>query len=126
MNTVAQISFREKAIIAHGSDCPDWITALADECDLKGYVKPVSARLGYSHSAVSAVINGSYTGRTERIREAVVACFLSQTVTCPIVGEISSEKCMNFQRRKKMRATDPLAIKLWRGCRVCPNRRGTI
>jgi len=125
MRGTLTLTFRTKAECAYGSDCPKWILALADACDAAGFVKPVAARIGYSHSAVSAVINRSYTGRTERVEEAVVSCLMSGKVQCPVLSEITSERCHNIQSRKTLRATDPSAVKLWRACNsTCPNKRG--
>jgi len=120
----APLTFKTKAECAYGSSCPAWILALADACDAAGFVKPVASRIGYSHSAVSAVINRSYTGKTERIQEAVQSCLMSGKVICPVLGEIPSERCHNIQGRKKLRATDPSAVQLWRACHgACPNKR---
>lgn len=115
-------SFYQKAIAAHGRDCDPWILALAAACDKAGTVRPVAERLGYSHSAVSAAINGSYPGNLEKIRIAVVSCLMGYEVTCPVLGKIQSEKCLGIQRRRALTATDPTAVQLWRACRSgCPN-----
>jgi len=110
-------SFTQKAISAHGEDCDLWIKALAEECDKLGTVRPVAARIGYSHSAVSAVINGSYPGSLAKIQTAVTSCLMGNEVTCPVMGKIPSEKCLRIQRRTTLMSSDPTAVKLWRACR---------
>ena len=114
-------SFIQKALVAHGQDCEPWIKALAEECDKLGVVRPVAARIGYSHSAVSAVINGSYPGNRAKIQTAVTSCLMGNEVTCPVMGKIASEKCLKIQRRTTLMSSDPTAVKLWRACRSgCP------
>ena len=110
-------SFKQKAISAHGQGCEPWIIALAEACDKVGTVSPVAHRIGYSHSAVSAAINGSYPGNLTKIKIAATACLMNNEVTCPVLGKIPSEKCIGIQRRRKLTATDPGAVKLWRACR---------
>lgn len=111
-------SFSQKANAAHGPDCPPWIMALAKECDKLGTVRPVAKRIGYSHSAVSAVINGSYPGHFGKIEKAVTSCLMGNDVTCPVLGTIASESCLKIQRRKTFSAADPAAVQLWRACRT--------
>lgn len=114
--------FTSKAATAHGAACPDWIKVLAKACDKSGTVRPVAVRIGYSHSTVSAVINGCYPGNLDKIETAVKSCLMDSVVTCPVLGTIASEKCLGIQRRKTLSATDPTTVKLWRACRSgCPN-----
>lgn len=115
-------AFQTKAITAHGAECPPWIMALAVAVDKCGFVRPVAERIGYSHSAVSAVINGSYPGNLAKIQTAVTSCLMGNEVTCPVLGKIKAEKCNGIQRRTTLMASDPTAVKLWRACRKgCPN-----
>ena len=109
--------FQAKAIVAHGEGCPPWIMALATACDKAGTVRPVASRIGYSHSAVSAVINGSYPGNPDKIMVAVTSCLMGNEVACPVLGKVAAEKCLRIQRRPKLMASDPTAVKLWRACR---------
>ena len=114
--------FQAKAITAYGPDCDQWIMALATACDKAGTVRPVAVRIGYSHSTVSAVINGCYPGSLDKIQAAVTSCLMGNEVTCPVLGKIKAEKCLGIQRRASLSATDPTTVKLWRACRSgCAN-----
>jgi len=118
---VSGVSYMDKATAAN-RPLPEWIAALAAELDKAGKVAPVAARVGYSASALSSVINGSYTGRLAHIQDAVERTLMRDRVKCPVLGTITGEKCERFQRRKTAPATNPVSVRLFKACHsgVCP------
>lgn len=121
---MASIS-RDKAIAAFGSQAavPDWVWALAGECDRSSQGK-AAKRLNVSPSMVNQALKGTYTGDTARLESKVRGEFMSQTVNCPVLGEISTRKCLDEQKRP-FASTNPLRVAVYRACRSgCANFRG--
>jgi len=46
---------------------------------------------------------------------------MNQTVSCPVLGEITRRRCIDEQGRR-FAATNELRIELRRACPRCPNR----
>ena len=113
-------TMREKLTAAWG-DAPDaWLVALADAADDRG-TRPVAESIGYSPSLISAVVNGSYNGKHHHVEKAVRETLMRGVVGCPVLGEITGEKCAGKQRLK-LAATNPQAVRLFKACRSgCPN-----
>ena len=113
-------TMREKLVKAWGENPEAWLIALADAADDRG-TKPVAESIGYSPSLISAVVNGSYNGKYHHVEKAVREALMRGVVGCPVMGEITGEKCAGYQRRK-LAATNPAAIRLFKACRSgCPN-----
>jgi len=113
-------TMREKLTAAWGENPAAWLVALADAADERG-TKPVAESIGYSPSLISAVVNGSYNGQLKHVEKAVREALLRGVVGCPVLGEITGEKCAIYQRRK-LAATNPAAIRLFKACRSgCKN-----
>ena len=53
-----------------GAPLPDWLEALARECDRTSQNK-TAARLGYTAGAVSAILGNTYRASTEAFEQAV-------------------------------------------------------
>jgi len=98
----------------------DWIEVLRRECE-RSSQKRVGARLGYSASVISQVINRRYPGDLERIRLAVEGAYCGATVDCPAVGEMPRDRCLEHQQMS-FSASNPLRVLLARTCPECPNR----
>lgn len=110
----------KRAAAAWGSNTPDWISALAIECDATSQGK-VAERLGISGAVVNQVLGASYKGRLDRVEARVRGEYMKATVTCPVLGEISTRDCIANQG-KKFKPTNPLRVALRRTCPTCPNR----
>lgn len=82
----------------------------------------VGRRIGRSASAVNQVLHHKYNGNPARILELVAAEFGSETVQCPVMGEIPLARCTE-ERNKPFKATNPQRRRLFQACRTCPNNR---
>lgn len=96
-----------------------WVRLLETAYDADGPGK-TGARLGVSPAMVTATARGYYKSSLDTIRQAVLEVLGSDCVACPILGEISLASCRT-NREADFRATNPLAARLWRACRSCPN-----
>jgi hypothetical protein len=106
-----------------GAKPPEWLLALAEECDRPGQSQGKAAgRLGVSPAVVNQALKNAYKGRLDRLEERVRGEFMREVVACPILGEISKRACLDHQGRKYS-ATNPLRVKLFSACKTCPNRR---
>jgi hypothetical protein len=111
-----------RALAAWGASAPDWILALAKACDLASQSQ-VAALLEISAPRVNQVLGRSYKGRMDRVEQLVRGQYMKATVTCPVLGEISTRDCQEHQLRlKNFRPTNPLRIELRAACPNCPNR----
>jgi hypothetical protein len=109
----------EKANWAWAGLPPDWVDALAAACDATSG-RAVAARLGVSPAAVSRVLGASY-GATDAMERRVREVLMTAVVSCPVVGEIAVEACREHQARP-WTPVNPLCVRLYRECRVCPHR----
>jgi len=100
-----------------GQLLPDWLQALAEACDATSQRK-VAKLLGYSATTINQVINNGYGSGLREIEATVRAKLLTQDVECPVLGTISSDRCLDEQRRP-FAATSGLRVRLWRTCKVC-------
>ncbi|GAB4182001.1 MAG: hypothetical protein OHK0024_21170 [Thalassobaculales bacterium] len=94
--------------------------ALAAACDDTSQ-SAVARRLGYSASAINQALRRSYLGRLDRLEAAVRARLMATTVTCPLLGEIATARCLDEQQRPFQLHADPLRVQLYRACRACPH-----
>ena len=107
-----------------GEKLPDWVAALAAACDRLGSQGKVGKQLGISDSAVNQALGRSNPAlRLDRIEQKVRGEFMRQTVICPVLGEISTRDCLDYQQRK-FRPTNPARVALFKACKTCPNREG--
>ena len=99
----------------------DWIDALRAACDASTQVT-VARRIGYSAAVVSQVLKGTYAGDLGRVEGAVRGALMSETVDCPVLGEIRRDACLRNQRATFSANGDPLRRALRGTCPTCPNR----
>lgn len=106
---------------------PDWLH------ELRAQSTPTSAsprrsqataatKIGYSATVVNQVLKGTYKGDLQSVQRAVEGAFMGATVECPVIGELSRERCIEYQRAA-FRTTNPMRVALSRACPTCPNRR---
>jgi DNA-binding transcriptional regulator YdaS (Cro superfamily) len=106
-----------------GADAPEWVRALAEECDRTSQLQ-AAKRLGVSGSLVNQVLKHVYNGRYDGIEARVKGELLRETVLCPVLGEISSRRCLDEQARPYAN-TNRIRVALYKACRSgCPNFRG--
>jgi len=110
----------DRACAAWGARTPDWILALAGECDRSSQGK-AAEQLGISAAVVNQLIGNSYKGRVDSMEARVRGEYMKAVVECPVLGEISTRDCIGHQRRKFM-PTNPLRVALRKACPACANR----
>lgn len=99
-----------------------WINILKHQCDASSQSK-VAAVLRRSSgdnfpspTVINQVIKSKYPGRLDRLQSLVEGVYMNITVNCPVVGEIPSDQCIEYQGRQYA-ATNPTRIKLYQACR---------
>lgn len=100
----------------------DWITVLRECCQASSQAA-VAKRIDYSPTVVNQVLKGKYAGDLSAVQKAVEGALMGLSVDCPVIGELSRDRCLTYQRRG-FAATNPLRVALARACPTCPNRRG--
>jgi predicted transcriptional regulator len=113
----------DAARVAWGEAMPDWIDALARAADRTNQVQ-VAEALGVSASAVNAVIRNRYGAHPARIEQRVRGRLMAETVACPVLGELASDLCLEWQRKAEaFHDTGQLRRRMYRACRACPASR---
>lgn len=113
---------QQKAADAWGNDLPDWVLALALECDRTSQNQAAKA-IGYSSAAVSQVINRKWPRDLTSIEQAVRGVLMAEKVACPVVGDLPKDVCQNHQK-STWAPHNPQRIAFYRACRSnCPNSR---
>ena len=93
----------------------DWYVALRQACDASSQSR-VAMRLRVSPAVVNQVLRGRYAGRVDRVEQRVRGELMSQVVDCPVLGEISTRRCLDEQRRP-FAPTSPQRVTLFKACR---------
>lgn len=112
----------EKAVAGWG-EVPDWIAALAQACDRTSQNR-VAKDLGRSAAMISQVLTGKYPADLTDFRELVRGKLMSETVDCPILGDLPKDACLDW--RKKSRSFDNVnsrRVQMYRACNRCPLNR---
>jgi hypothetical protein len=107
---------------AWGSPLPDWVAALADECDRRASQASVARSLGYSASTINQVLHNKYPGDQGRVEQKIRGVLLAETIDCPAAGTMRRDACLAHQGRGDVGS--PLRVRLFRACRGgCPHSR---
>lgn len=104
-----------------GVNPPDWVLTLAEECDRTSQGRAAD-KLGVSSTMVNLALQNAYTGRLDLLEERVRGELLHKVLACPVLGEISTRRCLDEQARPFV-SSNALRLRLSRACAVCPNRR---
>ena len=100
----------------------DWIASLRSECE-RTTQTAVARRLGCSPSTVNQLLKGTYKGDLVRFETIVRGELMRETVSCPVLFEITKRRCLDEQSRP-FAATNPQRVATWRACRSgCPQSR---
>ncbi|MFO1421212.1 MAG: helix-turn-helix transcriptional regulator [Candidatus Competibacteraceae bacterium] len=104
----------------------NWLDVLRDRCERTSQAD-VARRLGVSAALVNQAVRGLYKGDLERLQTLVEGVLSGQTVTCPVIGPLLKNKCLEHQERERRFATaNPLKAQLYRACRSgCPHSKLT-
>ena len=120
MNSAPKSSAMNRARAGWNDAPPDWIVALAEECDRTSQPK-AAERIGKSAASVNLVLGGLYPARTKKIEAAVLSELMDAAISCPELGPISAAVCRVHQAEPYSNQ-NPTKINLFRACRVtCPN-----
>lgn len=112
--------FVGKARTAWGAEPPDWVLALAEQCAATNQ-KQAAKRIGLSDGLVSQVLGNKYPGDVARVAEKVRGALMGVTVTCPVLGDIGRDRCLDEQK-KTFTGTSSVRSRLYRACRSgCPH-----
>lgn len=99
-----------------------FVSELRKVCEETSQAK-VAKAIGYSAATVNLVLKGNYKGDLNAVEKAFRGAFNAETVTCPILGETPSNKCISIQRQP-FAATNHQRVLLFKACKTCPNRKG--
>lgn len=105
---------------AWGKAAPEWIVMLAECCD-KSNQSAIARKLGVSGSMINQALKNSYAGRLDRLEQKVRGELMHETVSCPVLAEITKRRCLDEQNRPHA-STNALRVELRRACPRCPNR----
>lgn len=111
-----------RARAAWGESIPAWVLALAEACD-RTSAKRTATRIGYSPATVSYVLSNTYKGVLDKIEQVVRITLMAATVSCPAVGNISTDVCLRHQLTP-FSPHNPQSVLIGRACRSgCPHSR---
>ncbi|WP_226341230.1 hypothetical protein [Gemmobacter serpentinus] len=104
---------------------PDYVRCLADECALTSQNK-VALRLGRSAALVSCVLRNKYKGDMAAVEDLVRGQFMSATIRCPALGEISTAVCRGWMTLAKTYSNETSErVRMNRACRACARNKVT-
>lgn len=103
---------------------PDWVLTLAEAC-VASSQSAVAKRIEYSPATVSQVLSNTYRGDLTRVAEMVRGALMSETVVCPILGDLTLNRCLDWQGKPQV-VTSALRANMFKACRAgCPHSRLT-
>lgn len=109
-----------------GAAAPEWVMVLAAACDAPGSSQAaIAKRMGVSAAMVNTTLKNAYTGRYDKLSAKVRGELMNEKVTCPVLGEISTRRCLDEQTRagKGYSPTNSTRVELRRACPACPHSR---
>jgi hypothetical protein len=116
--------FAAKARAAWPDPLPAEVLALADACNAST-ASAVAARIGYSPAVVSHVLSAKYRGDMTAVFARIRGALMAETVACPVLGEIGTDRCL-IEQRRPFAATNSTRARLFHACKTCPNRRNLM
>ncbi|MAI62438.1 MAG: hypothetical protein CBB87_08180 [Micavibrio sp. TMED27] len=85
----------------------------------KSSQRAVSAKIGYSTTVISQVLNGRYPGDITAVEQAVKRKLTTNVINCPVLGEITPNSCSEHSSREFSSASS-IRVKLFKACSKCP------
>lgn len=114
----------DTARAAWGADLPDWVEALARECEASSQSK-VAARMGRSPALVSQVLRNRYAADLAGVEQVFRGVFESLTLDCPSLGAIPANACRDWQlKARSFVNVNSLRVRMYRACHSCPRFKG--
>jgi len=118
----SDVDFVAKVRAAWGADAPDWVVELAQEAS-RTSARLAAERIGYSPALLSHVFKNAYTGDMARVEAKVRGALMGLVVTCPILGDIGRDRCLDEQKMPLTGASS-IRTKIYYACRRgCPHSR---
>lgn len=96
---------------------PKWVQELRAQCAVSSQRK-VAVKLGYSNATINQVLKGTYKGDLNKVEQKVRGAYMGETVGCPILGELSKNKCIEHQAAKYS-SVNRLRVQLYKTCPGC-------
>jgi len=85
----------------------------------------LAREMGISDSQISQIRAGVYNkGNIDDFLQLLAEKYGSETVICPLLGEITIGKCAE-KRNRPFAATNPTRVALSRACKVCERPSGS-
>lgn len=107
----------------YGADLPDWVEALALKVDETSQNATARA-LGYSAGVVHSVLRNTYGASTVQVEERVRGLFMAETVNCPALGVIGTDRCQGWRRKARhFSNANAQDVMMYRACHRCPRNR---
>lgn len=101
---------------------PDVLDVLRDAVKRAGSQNAAARALGISAGTVSLALKGRYIGDVDAIAARIRGVYMNETVRCPVMGDITTKHCLDFQARPLV-FTNPTRVRLHRACKTCPHRK---
>lgn len=113
------MSTQAKVHDAWSGDPPDWVVALAIECDRTSQGR-TAKRLNYSAGVVNNVLSNSYAASTAKIEETVRGVLMREVYSCPVLGEIPKQDCRQWRdKARNFNNANTQAVTMFRACSKC-------
>lgn len=100
----------------------DVLAALQAAVKRLGSQTATARELGVSAAVVNHLLKGRYAGDVARMASRIRGQFMSETVACPVMGELNRRHCLDYQARPLVH-TNSIRVRLHAACKTCPNRR---
>ncbi|MFT4275563.1 MAG: transcriptional regulator [Rhodopseudomonas sp.] len=122
MSTVVKRDPLDVARESWGDEMPAWVEALAREAS-QTTSAAAADRIGYSGPVVSSVLANKYKGRLANVEARVRGALMGETVDCPVLGDISRDRCIDEQKLG-FSTSSSVRARIYRACRAgCPHSR---
>lgn len=113
----------ETARAAWDGSPPEWVVVLATEC-AKASQNKVAKQINRSAGLVSCVIRNKYAGDMQAVEDIVRGVFMSGTLVCPALGEISTAACRDWMAKSRSFSNENSErVRMYRACHNCPRMK---
>jgi hypothetical protein len=99
---------------------PAWVLRLAAFCDRESQAAAAN-KIGRSPALVNMVLKNRYTGDMDAVEKRVETAF-TETIECPVLGDIDGQTCLNWQSKPYSGANHHV-VRMFRACQRCPNNQ---
>ena len=114
---------RAREAWAKAGELPDWVEALAAECDRASQNK-VAKIMGRSSALISQILSMSYPADTAAVERRVRGLFMDATVDCPVLGHLAVNLCQDWRARSRaFFPGNPVRTRMFRACINCRHNR---